>query len=247
MNLHDNNNIFVSNCLTFCNTVNSSSDSCFKFFKMALRFTSEEKFDMLECYIKNNRNATMALNSYTENYPERQQPNKRYFSKLVANLRMCGSFEQPRAKNYERDNNRDNQIINYFNDNPTSSTRVGNRELNIPRTTIRRVLKKNKYHPYKPTIVQGLQEDDFVRRLEFCNWYVNKCQEDANFSSTVIWTDETYFSNCGVFNKHNYHHWATENPGLRAQRRLQTRFGINVWCGIYGKKVSDIFSFGLLH
>lgn len=206
---------------------------------MVLRYTNDEKFDMLECYIKSNRNAIIALNNYADTYPERHQPNRRYFSKLVANLRTCGSFEQPVPKKYNKDNNdRDNQVINYFNENPASSTRIGSTTLDIPRTTLRRVLKENKYHPYKPTIVQGLVEGDFLRRLTFCNWYINKCQENVNFSSAIIWTDETYFSNCGIFNKHNRHHWAVENPRLLAQRRLQTRFGTNVWCGIYGKTFS---------
>lgn len=205
---------------------------------MALRYTNEEKCDMLVCFIKNHRNAALASNSYAESYPERHQPNERYFSKLFTNLRIYGCFEQPRPKNYNKANNiRDNEVLNHFNENPTTSTRTSSTELNIPRTTIRRVLQQNKYHPYKPTIVQGLVEEDFGRRLTFCNWYITKCQENINFSGSILWTDESYISNCGIFNKHNHHHWATENPRLIAQRRLQTRFGMNVWCGIYGKIV----------
>jgi len=199
---------------------------------------------MLECFIKSNRNAEVALNSYSENFPERRQPTIRYFAKLVKNLRLNGSFEKPRPKKYAKDNdNRNDQIVNYFNDNPTSSTRKCSREINLPRTTVLRTLKTRKYHPYKPIIVQGLHEGDFQRRIEFCNWYVHKCEENAHFSNNVIWTDETYLRNCGIFNKQNYHHWARENPSLRAQRRLQTRFGVNVWCGIYGKNIRNLKPF----
>lgn len=214
-----------------------------EFFKMALRYTNEEKFEMLVCFIRNNRNAALASNNYAETFPEKQQPNKRYFSKLVTNLRMYGSFEQPRPNNYNQSNSiRDNEVINHFNENPTTSTRTSSTVLDIPRTTIRKVLKKHKYHPYKPTIVQGLVEDDFGRRLAFCNWYITKCQENMDFSNGILWTDETYISNCGIFNRHNHHHWAVDNPRLIAPRRLQTRFGMNVWCGIYGKIVFH-FSF----
>lgn len=72
-----------------------------------------------------------------------------------------------------------------------------NREINILKA-IRRLWKKDKYHPYKPSIEQGFQEKDFIWWFEFCMWYVYKCQ-DENFSSTVIWTDETQYTHCGEF------------------------------------------------
>jgi hypothetical protein len=206
---------------------------------MAMRYTSEEKFDILECYITCNRNANLAIARYLELYPERQQPGPRLFARLVINLRTHGSFEIPTPKNYQRDNEaRDENILNHFNANPKTSTRKAATDMNVPRTTIQRVLKKNKYRPYKPTIVQGLKDTDYPRRVEFSNWFVRQCQEIPNFSRKIIWTDETFFSNCGVFNRHNRHFWATENPHEVAERRLQVRFGFNVWCGMYGKLIT---------
>jgi hypothetical protein len=214
---------------------------------MAAHYSNEEKLDMIECYFASQRNSNIALDRYFENYPERQQPNLQYFSKLVRNLLNFGSFEKPRPKSYAKENEvRDNNIQEYFNENPTTSTREADREINVPKSTIHRVLKKSKYRPYKPTIVQGLQEADYPRRITFSNWFINKCHEFPNFYNNVIWTDETRFTNCGVFNRHNHHHWATENPELRAQRRLQTRFGFNVWCGIFGK-IAFFLCFFLKH
>lgn len=204
---------------------------------MALRFSHEEKFDLLECYIHCNRNANLALERYFENFPERPQPSVRLFPKIVMNLRNHGSFEEPRPKSYEKagNNERDENVRAYFNAAPTSSTRASARDLPTSRSTIQRVLKENKYRPYKPTIVQGLRETDYPRRMQFSNWYVNQCEQNHDFSRLVIWTDESHFTNCGVFNRHNHHFWATENPHQLAQRRLQTRFGFSVWCGMYGK------------
>lgn len=197
-------------------------------------FSNEEKLDLLVCYIRNRRDANRAANNYLSDYPDRRQPNKRYFATLVMNLLEFGSFEKPRSKNYQTDENRDMNVCEYFQDNPTSSTRIASRDLGIGKSTIHDVLKKKHYRPYKPTIVQGLQETDYSRRVTFCNWYVGKCQDDLNFQNKLIWTDETHVTNCGIFNKHNRHYWASENPHMR-ERRLQVRFGFNVWCGIYGK------------
>jgi hypothetical protein len=203
---------------------------------MALNFSNEEMFDMLECYIKNERNANRAMDAYFDMYPERRQPGRTYFQKLVRNLLEFGSFNKTRTKKYEKHNEeRNRQIREHFNENPTSSTRRSETEIHIAKSTIHDVLKATKYHPYKPKIVQGLQAGDFERRVVFCNWYINRCQEDPDFSNKVLWSDETHFSNCGVFNKKNHHYWAIENPELREPRRLQVRFGFNVWCGLIGK------------
>lgn len=203
---------------------------------MALNYSNEEKFDMLACYIKNDRNANRTMDNYFGMYPERRQPSRAYFPKLTRNLLEFGSFEKPRPKEYGIDNeNRNRIILEHFNEYPTSSTRIANTQLGIPKSTVHDVLKVAKYHPYKPTIVQGLQEGDFDRRVIFCNWYLGKCRENLTFSDNVLWTDETHFTNCGIFNKKNHHHWAFENPQLLEPRRLQVRFGFNVWCGIISK------------
>jgi hypothetical protein len=74
--------------------------TCFRFgfgqlHKMAQNFTNEEKLDMLVTYIKNHKNADRAANNYLEDYPDRQQPNKRYFSKIIINLLEFGAFQKP--------------------------------------------------------------------------------------------------------------------------------------------------------
>lgn len=37
-----------------------------------------------------------------------------------------------------------------------------------------------------------------------------------------------------MFNTHNMHYWAEENPHITWDRGHQQRFSINVWCGILG-------------
>lgn len=201
-------------------------------------FSNEERFDMLTCYIKANRNADTASQNYHIEFPERRQPHKTYFRRLVLNLLNHGSFVQRRSS-YNKENNERNAVVAQFvENNPYGSVREISRQTNIPKVSVHRVLQNNKLHPYKPTVVQGLNDNDFPRRMNFCRWYVDQCHQDPEFPSRVIWTDESLFSNCGVYNKHNYHYWATQNPHLVRARRLQRRFKVNVWCGILGKHCS---------
>lgn len=208
---------------------------CFK--SMAENFSNEDKLDMLEMYFQAHRNSVEASRLYQEHFPERPQPNQRYFRKLIINLLNFGSFESKRAQHYDiADEEEEPAILNLVQDNPSTSVREISRELNIPKTKVHRILRGRKYHPYKFTIVQGLQQHDFGRRVRYCQWYIDKCLEDPRFPSRVLWTDETRFSNCGVFNKHNTHVWSIENPHETRQRRFQVKFGFNVWCGIIGKE-----------
>jgi hypothetical protein len=204
-------------------------------------YNNEEKFDLLVCYIKSERNSEGALQMYLHEYPERIQPNKKIFRRLVSNLMNFGSFEQSRKKHYDINNDQRNQaIVNVVNDNPSGSVRHFSHETGVPKSTLHRVIIDLKFHAYKPKIVQGLVENDYPRRRAFCEWYLTQIEQDNNFRLEIVWSDESRVTNCGIFNKHNRHYWAVENPFLREERRFQTRFGTNVWCGILGKLLVEL-------
>ncbi|KAJ8914286.1 hypothetical protein NQ315_011020 [Exocentrus adspersus] len=206
------------------------------------KYTNEEKLDILEYYLKCNRNAESAQEMYLNNFPERFQPEKKMFRRLVINLLNDASFDKKREKSYNLNHaERSQQVLNALADNPSGSVRQFSHETGIPKTIVHRVIVANKFHPYKPKTVHTLNENDYPRRRAFCNWYINKCNEDNNFHYKVVWTDETRVTNCGIFNKHNRHYWAVENPHLKDQRRSQNRFGTNVWCGIVDNRIIGPF------
>lgn len=45
------------------------------------------------------------------------------------------------------------------------------------------------------------QLDDFIRRINLCNWYLRECRENFAFFDQVIWLEETHFTNRSIFNK----------------------------------------------
>lgn len=199
------------------------------------QYSNEEKFEMLECYIKCDRKSERAQDLYFHKYPNRTQPDRKIFRRLVMNLRTGGSFDKKRQKTYNiNDVEINNAVLNQVAANRKGSVRLFSQETGVPKTTLHRIIKKKKLHPYKPTVVQKLVDTDYPRRRVFCNWYTEKTNEDNNFHKKIIWSDETRITNCGIFNKHNTHYWALENPHLKEERRSQTKFGTNVWCGMFG-------------
>ena len=72
-------------------------------------------------------------------------------------------------------------------------------------------MKHYKYKPYKIHINQHLYPNDQEQRLRFCQWDIDRCDTMLNFYRNIIWTDEAHISSAGIFNRHNYHHWANKN------------------------------------
>jgi hypothetical protein len=71
--------------------------------------------------------------------------------------------------------------------------------------TIWRTLHEQGLHPYHLQRVQHLKPEDPPRRIAFCQWLLKKIDEEHNFLSIVLTTDEAGFTRDGVFNSHNTH------------------------------------------
>lgn len=52
-----------------------------------------------------------------------------------------------------------------------------------------------------------------------------------------MWSDESRFTNLGLFNQNNTRYWAVENPRLIREGAFQERFGVNVWLGVINTRI----------
>lgn len=212
-------------------------------------FTHIEKCDMLESYILCRKNSTVAQEHYHNLFPERDVPNRRYFLKIYRKFRTNqAAFHKKKDTNeFIVDEETEINILAYFNVNRTSSIRGMCQETGLSVSTIQRVLKKHKIHPYKFIPVHTLEEGDAARRQVFCNWFLQRCGEDRQFYKKILWSDESSFSNRGMFNRKNNHYWSHENLFRNFPRNPQRRFSVNVWCGIIERKiVGPVFFHGNL-
>lgn len=198
-----------------------------------MNFSHQERRDMIECYILSNKNATEAANEYFRRYLDRRQPCFKTFKRLYDNLGQYGSFDRPRKVCGVAEDTQIN-VLASIHGNASTSTRQIAEEVGVAQRTVVKVLKIHKFHPYKLSVSHSLHPGDEESRMIFCNWFISKCTADPQFPFKVLWTDETRFTNCGMFNRHNEHIWAQENPHHVEQRRHQVKFGFNVWCGVIG-------------
>jgi hypothetical protein len=79
-------------------------------------------------------------------------------------------------------------------ENPGTLLRYRSQRLDIPRSTMQRILTKYLHlHAYKIQLTQELKPTDHVQRREFVNWVLENQKVDGNFSKKIIFSDEAHF------------------------------------------------------
>lgn len=128
------------------------------------------------------------------------------------------------------------EVLRRIENDPGISTRTLSSQLAVSARTIGRVIQDDQLYPYHYQRVQSLYPGDSQKRLEFCHWFLQQCQSQR-FVMTFCCTDEAQFTRDGLFNFHNSHVYAHENPHAVKPCNHQRRFSLNVWAGIVGNKL----------
>lgn len=71
-------------------------------------------------------------------------------------------------------------LLSYVEDPNTSINRVSQQH-SVGAASVHTILKKNKWHQYKIHLVQELSDDDFDRRVEFCDLMMELIVDDPLF------------------------------------------------------------------
>lgn len=187
-------------------------------------------------------NYAAAERRYAERYPEDRHPTKDTIRSLVRRAES-GHLKRQRRKTGPREAIAVGVRAIVAQD-PHISTRQIQREHGVPRSTVSRVLRYFKFHPYHLHLTQAMEPGDPDRRLQFCRWADAQIRRDPSFFSCVLFTDEAKFDNMGGVNLHNAHYYAEENPHWQRDHRTQRRWSINVWAGVVGHYVIGPIFYG---
>lgn len=135
-------------------------------------------------------------------------------------LRETGSISRRRAdlgrpRVIDDDEEQDNEIVQRFRADPTTSTNAVARELGLSQWKVWFTVNTAGLYPYHYTPVQVIEEGDPVRRLDFCRFMLNADLEDPAFLRQILWTDELKVDKDGITNYHNAHYWAKIKRGQK--------------------------------
>ena len=122
-------------------------------------------------------------------------------------------------------------VIDRFHHSPRKSVWQAARETGVPKSNVHRILKRAQWRSFIPRLVHVLNEDDYDRIIQFCEWYQAKCAEDNQFPKKIVWSDEATFKLNGSINRHNFTYWAADNPHVTVEHHANLP-GITVSCGL---------------
>lgn len=204
---------------------------------MAHGYENIELVDMLVIYGKCRQSAAAASRLYAQLFPLRVHPTPRVFLNVLQRARDTGDLREHRGGHAGRPRRAGNvrieeDILNLIFQDPTTSTRVIARQLQVSQKKVWKTLRENQLHPFHVQRVQALQPQDHPRRVQFCEWLLQQHENDQNFTRKILVMDEASFTRNGINNFRNTHVWSVENPHAIKRTNFQHRFSVNVWAAI---------------
>lgn len=133
------------------------------------------------------------------------------------------------------------EVLLSFIEDSHLSTRKAAQVHEMDNKSVHKILTKHKFHPYKMSLVQELNEDDPDRRLQFCEDMMPRIENDPNLPFNIVFSDEATFQLSGNCNRHNCRYWSDSNPFWMRESKTQYPQKINVWAGILNNRLIGPF------
>ncbi|XP_026825353.1 uncharacterized protein LOC113562003 [Ooceraea biroi] len=205
---------------------------------LTMSYSNEEAYDMLLILGECRGTFSGAERLWRERYPDRTPHSRNVFSRLAKRIRTKGVIQPEHNKSRQihrpiRDE-KTAEILALVELNPHDSLRRRERDSGVSRDIIWRIMRANKFHPYRMSVHQALKYDDFQQRLAFCNWIR---QQPPDFHLKILFSDECTFKSNGSNNTWNCRYWSQVNPHWLREIDHQHVWKVNVWCGIIGSQI----------
>jgi hypothetical protein len=123
--------------------------------------------------------------------------------RLERRLRETGQLAPLPSVNAGRNRNvrtpeNEYHVLEEVHESPQASVRKISRRTGLPRLTVHSVLKDQGLHLFHYTRVQSLTPHDHRHRVRFCEWILERRNDEPDFATFVLWSDEATFSREGV-------------------------------------------------
>lgn len=202
-------------------------------------YSPDEKLQIIKLFYGGN-SAERTRDLFSVQFPDRPIPTVGTIRTTVKNFEKTFSLTNNKNKPDPTENevgDLEIQVCAAIERNCTLSTRQIAFELNTNHATVCKILKKHKYRSFKVKTSQTLLPDDFFRRMEFCEIMMDKCNNDLNFLSRVLFTDESTFYLQHSHNSAVVRYWSRENLHLNIPTRTQYPQKLNVWIGMINNTI----------
>lgn len=207
-------------------------------------YNIEERVEIVTAYIKG-MSSREIVDNFAAAHPNRPIPSKTTVLKLYENFRTKGCVNFAHVKRVRNssvltEEMKTNLCLAIDDEGSTTLNQLAD-QFNLSKSSCFRTLKMEKYKSYKIKNVHKLLPRDYLTRMEFCELWMQKINNDPNVLNKILFSDESTFMLNGTVNKQNRRIWARENPYKIQETHTQWPEKVNVWVGILGNYILGPF------
>ncbi|KAL1513639.1 hypothetical protein ABEB36_003028 [Hypothenemus hampei] len=200
-------------------------------------YSKEEKIEMLHLYQSGN-NFRNVRDLFAAKYPEKPIPAIVTIHFIVKSFNSEGCVVHSHKKRLKilhvLTEEMKLNILCFVEENHIVSLKQVAEYFVISKSSVRKTLKEFKYKAYKFSNHQLLDEEDKIRRIDFCERVQNLLNENGDILEKICFSDEASFSLNGCVNSQNYRYWSNINAHVQNLPHIQYNAKVNVWIGIIG-------------
>lgn len=198
-------------------------------------YSIEERVEIVAIWYRNHDCAKVTARIFNANHPERNVSHQ-YVRQLLDKFNQTGSVLNKKhvVNRPVRNEATDIAVLGHLQTDNSQSLKAVSEASGVSKSSIYRILKNYKFHPFKITLLQELNEDDYDRRLQFCEYFSEQLILNQNLLYNTCFSDECTFMLNGEVNRHNCRYWSDTNPHLFREYHTQHPQKLNVWAGILG-------------
>lgn len=193
---------------------------------------SNEEIAKIVSYAISYDNCEQARRRYTDEYNKEAPPvrtirdwRKRFLETLSVLPKRRGSDQNERKINDDVKT----EIVTAMGDGACTSQRDASRRFGVSLGAVNKILKESNMKPFKYRLVQHLEENDFEKRLAFCNHVIN--HQEPMWHRKIIFSDEATFNVNGLVNRHNCYYYSRDNE-FRTMTKQVKSTSITLWAMI---------------
>lgn len=206
-------------------------------------FSNEERRVICFLKIDNGFSLRETADHFHQIFPHRPRPSPQGIANMLAKFRSTGSvFNRPKPGRPRSATNEQNEVMvigSVYMKTQQSLKEIAN-ETGGSLTSVWRILRRHRFHPYGIKLTQELSEADYVKRYDFCELMEHRTR-DPDFLNRVCFTDESTFHLTGYVNRHNCRYWCQKNPNEHREAHTQRPKKLNVWAGILKDEIIGPF------
>lgn len=209
------------------------------------RYSLEQSWEILKTYFQSGESPTQTVRNLKKKLDKKDVPSEAFLRQFVNRVRKTGSLVDKTRKRPFPARSTENiaAVSDSVHERPSTSIRHRSQELNLSRSTLHRILRKDlAFKPYKVQLVHRLKPIDHPSRLRFANWAEDRLEDDPEFYRKIIFSDEAHFHLGGYVNKQNCRIWGSENPHVIEEKPMYSQ-RVTVWCGFWSGGIIGPFFF----